>query len=186
MHIYTFLSSPRDIFSLLIERQDGGRKKKERGWGEREKGREKHQCKGETLVGCFLAHTPSGDQIYNLGICLTENRTQDLSVCRRRSNQLTHTSKDIWDVLIYNNDCGNYLNLKVKGMFLVWVSFSFHWFTPDSMISDSHVFGSVCIVKQDHFSMLAWTPHAGCLICHPVNEIVGEVIRNWMWSIILK
>lgn len=70
-------------------------------------------------------------------------------------------------------------NLKVKIMFLVWISFSFYQFTPDSKIADPYIFIWVCvIIKPDHFFLLPWTPKGRSFICHsdgPNDQKLGVV-----------
>ena len=61
--------SPKDIFSLLLERERG-RVREKKGRGERERisrGRvrrrrkEKHRCERETSIGCLLVYAPTRD-----------------------------------------------------------------------------------------------------------------------------
>ena len=66
MYLFIYLLlSPEDIFSLLLEREEGR-------WGWEEKGREREIC-------CLLAHTPTREP--TTWVCaLTRNRTHDPSV----------------------------------------------------------------------------------------------------------
>ena len=90
---------------------------------DRRRKREKHQCKGESLSGCFLyvsrpgiTHTQTGGQTHKLGIAITENSTWNLSCMGWCFSQLSHTGQgqikysylllympdSIWVSIIYN------------------------------------------------------------------------------------
>ena len=63
------MSSPQDMFPLILEREEGG---------EREKEREKHLCEGETSIGCLPSASQWGNQTCDLGMCPNGESNQQL------------------------------------------------------------------------------------------------------------